>query len=92
MSNHYPLIGRKVPASCNDPFGTADPHSHIECPKCRKRLEAKVAAELAEAALHKPGSQYHQFHTGSAANIQTFLDRPAEGLSDDYLARVGIAA
>ena len=83
--NHYPLIGRKVPGSCADPLGTADPWAHIECPKCRARLEAKVAADNAEADRAGDQTQLGRLMRSSAANIQTFLDRPAEGLSDSYL-------
>jgi hypothetical protein len=88
MANHYPLIGRKVPGSCNDQFGTADPFAHVECPKCRARLEAKVAADTATAAEYCVGRQERRFFLASAANIQRILDVPAEGLSAQFLARV----
>lgn len=87
MANHYPLIGRKVPRSCEDAFGTADPFAHVECPKCRARLEWKVAADKAAAAEFKPSQQEHRFFLASAANIQRILDMPAEGLSERFLSR-----
>lgn len=85
MANHYPLIGRKVPGSCADAIGTADPFAHIECPKCRARLAAKVAADTATADA-EGDTQLGHFMRASATNIQRILNQPPEGLSERYLA------
>lgn len=49
--NHYPLFGRKVPGSCNDTVGTADPFAAITCPACRARLAHKIASDSANALV-----------------------------------------
>lgn len=72
-TNHWPLIGRKAPASCGKPGDTAEPFQPITCPHCRERLTAKVKAHANEAARHKPGSQNQRFFSGDVAHWSAVL-------------------
>ena len=71
--NHYPLFGRTPPSSCNaGSQDTANPFTPPTCPKCIARLEAKVAAEQAEADRCK--GQERRFHLGTASMFRDILN------------------
>lgn len=71
--NHYPLIGRKVPASCNDAGGTADPFATVTCPKCRARLAKAVEDKVAGALTFGAGSQERRVFLANAASLEKVL-------------------
>lgn len=71
--NHYPVIGRKVPASCDDANGTANPFASIDCPRCRGRLQIKVTEHEKEALRHKDGSQEREFFSADAKHYARVL-------------------
>lgn len=71
--NHYPVIGRRVPASCKDAGGTADPHTSIDCPKCRARVKQQVAAKRAGAMSFAADSQERPFFLKNADALERVL-------------------
>jgi len=71
--NHYPLIGRKVPSSCNDADGTANPFASVTCLACRARL-AKAAENKRKGAISfKPRSQERKVFFANAESIEVIL-------------------
>lgn len=71
--NHYPLIGRKAPPSCQaSAQDTANPFTPPTCPKCIARLEAKVAAEDV-ATITSRSKQERQLHASTARMYREIL-------------------
>lgn len=73
MANHFPNFGRKVPGSCADPLGSADPFAHIDCPKCRERIAAQVASKRDGAMSFDADSQERPFFLKNADALEAVL-------------------
>lgn len=72
--NHYPIIGRSIPASCGGGAGdTANPFTPPTCPKCIERLQWKIDAELAGAANPQHDKQLRVLQAATAAHFQRIL-------------------
>ena len=73
MANHYPIFGRKVPTSCNDAGGTANPFAAVTCPHCRDRLHKSVQSKRDGAMTFSERSQERSVFLANAAALEKVL-------------------